>query len=96
MAQERIHIDISDMPDLRDLVEQVGSRRASFVLQLADEDVVVLEPLKQSRKRRSGVVNEDDALFRLIGIGNSGARGPGSEDKHEALLQAKREDCRDR
>jgi hypothetical protein len=96
MARERIHIDMSDEPDLRELVEQVRSRGASFVLQLADEDVAVLEPPRRSRKRRSGVVTEDDPLFRLIGIGSSGAPGPGSEDKHEALLRAKREHCRDR
>jgi hypothetical protein len=66
------------------------------VLQLADEDVAVLEPPKRSRKRRSGVVTEDDPLFRLIGIGSSGTPGPGSEDKHEALQRAKREHCSDR
>ena len=96
MARERIHIDISDGPDLRELVDQVRSRGTSFVLQLADEDVAVLEPPERSRKRRSGVVTEDDPMFRLIGIGSSGARGAGSEDKHEALLRAKREHCRDR
>jgi hypothetical protein len=96
MAQERIYIDISEEPDLRDLVDQVRSRGASIVLRLADEDVAVLEPPKRSRKRHSGVVTEDDPLFRLIGIGGSGAPGPRSEDKYEALLQAKREHCRDR
>jgi hypothetical protein len=94
MTQERIHVNISDDLNLRDLVEQVRSRGASFVFQLADEDVAVLEPPRRSRKRRSGVVTEDDPLFRLIGIGGSGAPGPGSEDKHEALLRAKREHCR--
>jgi hypothetical protein len=96
MAQERVHIDMTDEPDLRDLVEQVRSRGASFVLQLADEDVAVLGPLKRSMKRNSGVVTEDDPLFGLIGIGSSGAREAGSEDKHEALLRAKRKHCRDR
>lgn len=96
MAQERVHIDISHEPDLRDLVEQVRNRGASFVLQIANEDVAVLEPPKRSRKRRSGPVTEDDPLFRLIGIGGSPALEPGSQDKHEVLLRAKREHCRHR
>lgn len=95
MAQERIHIDMSDEPDLRELVDQVRSRGASYVLQLDDEEVAVLEPPKRASKRRGGVVTEDDPLFRLIGIGSSDAPGPGSEDKHEALLRAKREHCSD-
>ena len=95
MARERIQIDMSDESDLRELAEQARSRGAPFVLQLADEDVLVLEPPHRSRKRRSGVVTEDDPLFHLIGIGSSGAPGPGSEDKHEALLRARREHCRD-
>jgi hypothetical protein len=96
MAQERIPIDISDEPDLRDLVERVRSQGASFVLQLADEDIAVLEPPRKSKKRRSGILTEDDPLFRLIGIGRSRTPGPGSEDKHAALLRAKREHCNDR
>lgn len=95
MAREHIPIDMSDEPDFGALVEQVRKRGASFVLRLADEDVAILEPPERSRTRRGGVVTEDDPLFRLIGIGTSGAPGPGSEDKHEALLRAKREHCHD-
>ena len=46
----------------------------------------VLEPVKRSKKRRSGAVSEDDPLFRLIGIGSSRAGGPEFEDKDEALV----------
>jgi hypothetical protein len=95
VAQDRIHVEISDELDLRDLVDQVRSRGDTFVLQVANEDVAVLEPLPGSRKRRDGVVTDDDPLFRLIGIGGSCEPGPGSEDKHEALLRAKRQHCRD-
>ena len=82
MARERIHIDISNDLDLRKLVEHVRSQGTSFVLQVADKDVAVLEPPTRSKKRRSRVVTEDDPLFRLIGIGSSDALGPGSEDKY--------------
>jgi hypothetical protein len=87
VARERIHIDISDEPDLRDLVDQVRSRGASFALRLSDKDVAVLEAPQRSRKRRSRVVTEDHPLFRLIGIGSSG----GAESEDEALLRAKRD-----
>ena len=96
MAQERIHIDISSEPAVRELVDQVKAAGVPAVLQIDGEDVAVLEQPKRSRKRHSGVVTEDDPLFGLIGIGSSGAPGPGSEDKHEALLRAKREHWHDR
>lgn len=88
MAQERIAIDILENPDLRDLVEQVRARGTSFVLQVASEDIAVLEPPRRPRTRKSGILTEDDRLFRLIGIGRSNVPGGISERKHEALLAA--------
>jgi hypothetical protein len=90
MAQERIHIDISDEQVLRELVEQVRAKGAEAVLQVEREDVAVLTPCK-TRKKRSGVLAPDDPLFDLIGIMDSGIPGGISERKHEALLQAKRD-----
>jgi hypothetical protein len=90
MARERICIDVSDQPVLRELVEKVRAKGMPVILQIQREDVAVLTPSK-SRKQRTGVLTPEDALFDLIRIMDSGIPGGISEHKHEALLQAKRD-----
>jgi hypothetical protein len=90
MAQERIHIDISNEPGLRALVDQVTATGNPAVLQVDSKDVAVLQPARKSKKRVRRILTEDHALFRLVGIGSSGIPGGISEHKHEALLRAKR------
>jgi hypothetical protein len=91
MAQERIHLDVSDQPALRELVEEVRANGVPVVLQIEREDVAVISPSKKWKKKRSGVLKPDDPLFDLIGIGRSGIPGGVSGRKHEALLWAKRQ-----
>lgn len=90
MAKVRTHIDISDEPALRELVEELSATGAPVVLQIGDEDVAVLTPTSRRKKKRGGVLRPDDPLFDLIGIMDSGIPGGISEHKHEALLRAKR------
>jgi hypothetical protein len=91
MAQERIHIDISSEPAVRELVDQVKAAGVPAVLQIDSEDVAVLMLPRRHRKRRTGVLEPDDPLLDLVGAFESNAPGGVSADKHEALLRAKRD-----
>ena len=91
MAQERIHIDISDEPEVRELVDQVKAAGVPVVLQIDSEDVAVLTPPKRHRKRRTGVLERDDPLLDLVGAFESKVPGGVAADKHGALLRAKRD-----
>jgi len=91
MAQERIHIDISSEPAVRELVDQVKATGVPAVLQIDSEDVAVLMPPRRHRKRRTGVLAPDDPLLDLVGAFESNVPGGVSADKHEALLRAKRD-----
>ncbi len=87
MAQELGSIDITSIPELAHLVDEVQRTRRARVLRRADEDVAVLSPVASSRGHASarGVLTEDDALFGLIGAGDSGIPGGVSSKKLEAL-----------
>jgi hypothetical protein len=91
MAQERIHIDISSEPAVRELVDQVKAAGAPAVLQIDSEDVAVLTLARRHGKRRPGVLGADDPLLDLVGAFESNVPGGVSADKHEALLRAKRD-----
>jgi len=91
VAQERIHIDISSEPAVRELVDQVKAAGVPAVLQIDSEDVAVLMSPKRHRKRRTGVLAPDDPLLDLVGAFESNIPGGVSADKHEALLRAKRD-----
>lgn len=92
MASELTPIDISHLPELAQLAEDVQRTRTPRLLRRGDEDVAVLTPTPPTRPRRRTArpVTEDDALFQLIGIGRSGIPGGISGKKHEALRGALR------
>src|SRR5262245_19774119 len=92
MATKLEPIDISSMPDLVSLAEEVQKPQQARHLQRDGEILAELTPVKPARKKRSKgrPLTEDDALFRLIGIGNSGVPGGISGKKHEALLEGYR------
>jgi hypothetical protein len=48
-------------------------------------------PPRRHRKRQTGVLEPDDPLLGLVGAFESNVPGGVSVDKHEALLQAKRD-----
>lgn len=87
MANESSPIDVSSLPELAHLVDEVRRGHRPRVLRRADEDVAILTPLPQAGRRRSSgrVLREDDGLFGLIGIGDSGIPGGVSGKKNEAL-----------
>src|SRR5438874_12742296 len=92
MAQELEPIDISNMPDLVHLAEEVQKTQESRQLRRDGEVLAELTPVKPAKKKRTKgqPLTEDDALFRLIGIGKSGIPGGISGKKHEAFLEGYR------
>lgn len=92
MEKARKQIDISQAPELARLAEEVRASQEPTVLSRADEAlaVLILVPMVKSRSRTPRPVTEEDALFRLIGIGSSGIAGGVSGKKHEHVARAYR------
>ena len=86
---------ITSVPELLQLVEEVQRSQQPHLLKRQDEQVALIVPVTPTkaapkRKRRTGILTEDDPLFRMIGIGNSGIPGGVSGKKHEYLARAYR------
>jgi hypothetical protein len=94
MAKEKApkRIDISRMPELLNLAQEVQSTNESRILQQESEDLAMLSPVRPKKRSQTKAqpVTSDDALFRLIGIGKSGIPGGISGKKHEYLALAYR------
>jgi hypothetical protein len=92
MAKKPKRIDISSIPELVKLAKEVKTTNESAVLQQEDEDLALLSPVtpKKRSKTKAKAVTNDDALFRLIGIGKSGIPGGVSGKKHKYLARAYR------
>ena len=94
MAKEKVpkRIDISRIPELLHLAQEVRSTNEPRILQQDSEDLVLLSPVRPKKRPQTKAqpVTSDDALFRLIGIGKSGIPGGVSGKKHEYLARAYR------
>ncbi len=94
MAKEKApkRIDISRIPELLKLAQEVRRTNESAVLQQESEDLALLSPVlpKKRSQTKAQPVTSDDALFRLIGIGKSGIPGGVSGRKHEYVARAYR------
>jgi hypothetical protein len=91
MAKEKApkRIDISRMPELLSIAQEVRSTNESRILQQEGEDVAMLTPITPVAKKslRGKPTSADDPLWKLIGIGHSG-KGDISENKHKYLAEA--------
>ena len=94
MAKEKEpqRIDISSLPELLKLVQEVRTTNEPAVLQQESEDLALLSPVRPASRSKTTAkpVTRDDALFQLIGIGKSGIPGGVSGKKHEYLVRAYR------
>ena len=94
MAKEKApkRIDISRIPELLSIAQEVRSTNEPRILQQDSEDLAILSPVlpKTRSKAKAQPVTSDDVLFRLIGIGKSGIPGGVSGKKHEYLARAYR------
>jgi hypothetical protein len=60
MTRELSPIDISTMPEIARLAEEVRSTGASRRLRQGDEDVAILSPASARRRRKAKAPSEDD------------------------------------
>jgi hypothetical protein len=92
MAKEPKRIDISRIPELLSMAQEVRATNEPAVLQQESEDLALLSPVRPKKRSKTTAqpVTSDDALFRLIGIGKSGIPGGISGKKHEYLARAYR------
>lgn len=91
MAKEKEpqRIDISTIPELMTLAQEVRTTNEPHILQQKGEDLAILTPIKPVAKRRvrGKPTTADDPLWKLIGIGHSG-KGDVSANKHKYLAEA--------
>ncbi|MCL4541895.1 MAG: hypothetical protein M1396_06115 [Chloroflexi bacterium] len=89
MARALRPIDITNIPDVLRIVEQVRRSNEPVVLRQDSEDLAILRPVKRSRTGRSGrgkPFTLDDPLWNLVGAGSSGL-GDVSRNKHKYLAE---------
>ena len=80
MSNNLIPIDISNMPELLDLVEEVEATKTPRELKRDDKVVAVLSPVVQKEKEAprpktaspTGQESTGDSLLRLAAIGGKG------------------------
>jgi hypothetical protein len=89
MAKELKHIDISHVPELLHLAEQIRLTKEPVALQRDSEEVGVLMPPRQLRKRQRRLQSftKDDSLWNLNGIDRSGVHDV-SENVDKYLAEA--------
>lgn len=89
MPKEIQPINVRNVPELLRIAEEVRASGHPRLLRRDDEDLAIVVPARPVRRfpSRAKAVTEDDALFRLIGIGETDVPGGISERKHEYLGQ---------
>jgi hypothetical protein len=91
MAKEKTpkRIDISNIPELLSMAQEVHSTNESRILKHESEDLAMLTPIKPVAKStpRGKPTTVDDPLWKLVGIGHSG-KGDISANKHKYLADA--------
>lgn len=91
MAHDGESIDIADMPQLRELSEEVRRTHHPKVLCIDSEEVAVLAP-RQAKRRgmpRGKPIAADDSLWKLIGMADSDTATDVSANHDRYLADAK-------
>jgi hypothetical protein len=63
-------IDITTVPDLRQILEEIKRMRRSYILRAEGQDVGILMPTRSARKRRAKgkVFTKNDPLWGIVGM----------------------------
>lgn len=88
-------MDVSKIPDLLRIAEEVQSSGQTRVLERDGEELAILKPAKRASvasraRRKTGIITKDDPLWNIVGM----ADRPGdpvsdvSENKHKYLAEA--------
>jgi hypothetical protein len=64
MAKERKAVDISDMPELLRLAEEVQATNEPYVLQREGKEIAAVVPLKPARRKERTKTEADYEAFR--------------------------------
>ena len=89
MEREMRPIDISDMPELLRLAEEVRTTKEPRRLQRENEDIATLMPVRRSKRVPAGrPLTYDDALWKLVGSARSEGPTDVSENKYKYLAEA--------
>ena len=93
MATEFRAIDVSDLPELRRLAEEVYETQEPRVLRRDNEDLAILRPARRARATRSKrALTKDDSLWELVGSAVDADPTDASE-KHAYLGEVSRPAC---
>lgn len=93
MVRELKRIDVTTIPELLRIAEEVHATGEPWVLRRDREDLAVVMPAKALKRRsmRGRPLTRNDSLFRLIGIGKSEIPGGVSGKKHDYFAEAYRQ-----
>lgn len=83
-------MDVTHIPDLLRLTEEVRETQTPRVLTPGDDEIAVLSPVVQSgtRTRRARSIPRTDSLFGIVGLANSEGPGDVSENVDKYLAEA--------
>lgn len=97
MLKETTPVDISNLPELLKLAEEVQTSRTPRLLKRGEDEIAVLSPVEpavrpQQRRRRAGSANPNEWLLRLADIAADAARPDQATDvssnKYKYLAEA--------
>jgi hypothetical protein len=94
MRKSTATVDISHLPDLLRLAEDVRNTGEPRLLVRGDEEVALLTPVASSRARRKPAPKRkphhavNNVFGNIIGIADSGGPGDVSENKYRYLADA--------
>jgi hypothetical protein len=90
MAKEVQSIDVSNAPEILRLAEEVQQSQQPRLLTRDDEQLAVIMPLRQARRRgrRTGLITREDPFVRMAGTGDSGIPGGISGRKYDYFRRA--------
>lgn len=89
MAKEPKRIDISAIPELLNIAEEVRTTKESRLLKRDGEDLALITPVRPvaRRIRRGRPTAADDPLWNIVGMASS-AEPTDASKKHEYLADA--------
>lgn len=91
MVKERHTIDISNRPDIVQLVQQAQRAMESLVLRQDSEDVAILQPLKRARRThalKGRPTTADDPIWQIVGMAHSPGPGDVADNVDRYLAEA--------
>ncbi len=89
LNKEVKHIDISDMPELLRIAEEVQKTGEPCILKRYEEEIAQIAPVKPAKKKRlrGKPITKDDPIYKLLGTMPSNEPTDASK-KHEYLAEA--------